>query len=130
MRKFPVVPRGTKFFDQSEFCILPLFSNFGAGPGCKKCKAKVCCVMCAFVVCACAMYAFGFNLLLFLLFFFFCFCFRFWSCVWLLLVWFCFVSNLHLFSFLCCLSFAVFPLLSFRWFILLCVHFVKFPFIK
>ena len=130
MRKFPVVPRGTKFFDQSEFCILPLFSNFGAGPGCKKENARPrCVVLCVRLWCVlvrCMLLV----LIYFCFSFFFCFCFRFWSCVWLLLVWFCFVSNLHLFSFLCCLSFAVFPLLSFRWFILLCVHFVKFPFIK
>ena len=73
MRNFPVVPRGTKIFDQSDFCILPLFSNFGAGPDSSwlQRKAKVCCVMCAFVVCACVMcvfaFIFAFDLLLFLL---------------------------------------------------------------
>ena len=44
MRKFPVVPRGTKIFDQSEFSILPLFLNFGARAGCKRRSSKVCCV--------------------------------------------------------------------------------------
>ena len=30
---FSIVPRGTEIFDQSESCILPLFSNLGLGLG-------------------------------------------------------------------------------------------------
>ena len=48
---FLIVPRGIEFFDQSESCILPLFSNFGAGLGLQRDRRSASKVCCAFFCC-------------------------------------------------------------------------------
>ena len=47
---FLIVPRGIEFFDQSESCILPLFSNFGTGMRVAK-TWQARCVCCVYFFC-------------------------------------------------------------------------------
>ena len=111
---FSIVPRGIKSFDQSESSILPLFSNFGAGPGLQKKDTKkarpnkVCCAF-VFVVSPCALWVVLCFCFL-LLFFIYIFAFAFALCAFVLIAFafllsllalllFCFCFRFYLFSF-------------------------------